>query len=157
MTAPDLPQITPGRLVARVSQPVVDAVWARRLQEVIGQKAVGSRLDGLRCNDDEALTPALLQQAVAYGDFTAQLIEAELYDPKIRALTNDPAEIAKAPRKQAALAALKSNPVLARNVVLLALRHSIEDSLGGIAKAEAVSYRQTYYQLAVADFGSAVG
>jgi hypothetical protein len=50
---------------------------------------------------------------------------------------------------------MRANPLLARNVVMLAMRHAIADSLGGTDKAEDILYRQTYYHLALTDFTGA--
>jgi hypothetical protein len=47
---------------------------------------------------------------------------------------------------------MKLNPVLARNVVMLAMRHAIEDLMGGGLPAESGLHRQTYYHLALTDF-----
>jgi prefoldin subunit 5 len=90
----------------------------------------------------------VLQQSIAYGEATAMLAERVLYDPATKALRTE----AKTEQEQLALAAMRANPLLARNVVLLALRHATVDSLGGAAEAEKVRYRQTYYQLALEDF-----
>lgn len=90
----------------------------------------------------------VLQQSLAYGDFIAKLIERELYDPATKSLRST----AQTPSQQLALEAMRWNPVLARNVVMIAMRHSIEDSMGGLKQAEAVRHRQTYYHLALKDF-----
>jgi|GEM_PF-2053890 len=93
----------------------------------------------------------VLQQSIVSGDATAMLAERVLYDPGTRALRTD----AKTEPEQLALAAMRANPLLARNVVLLALRHATSDSLGGVAEAEKRRYQQTYYQLALEDFRGA--
>ncbi|WP_348266257.1 hypothetical protein [Edaphobacter sp. DSM 109919] len=93
----------------------------------------------------------VLQQSVAYGDYTAQLVERSLYDPSTRSLNTDP-KVMTDVVKQKALLAMRTNPTLARNVVLLAMRHAIADSLGGMDKAEAEQFRQTYYALALTAF-----
>ena len=96
----------------------------------------------------------VLQQSVTYGDYTAALAEKVLYDANRQALSiaidgvGD--ELKRA--RSAAIAAMRINPTLARNVVLLAMRHTLNDRLGGQAEAERVRYRQTYYQLALQDF-----
>jgi hypothetical protein len=95
----------------------------------------------------------VLQQAIAYGDLTTELAERALYDPQTHSLDVDPSKCkTDCQRKQLALLAMKANPTLARNVVRLAMRHVIEDSLGGADRADAVLYKQTYYQLSLADF-----
>ena len=93
----------------------------------------------------------VLQQSMTYGDYTAELVERSLYDPTTKSLNTDPKVITSS-LKQQALAAMRSNPVLARNVVMLAMRHAIADSSGGTDKAEALQYSQTYYSLALRDF-----
>jgi hypothetical protein len=97
----------------------------------------------------------VLQQALIYGDLTANLAERTLYDAGTRSLNVDTSKCGTGvdcQQKQFAILAMKANPTLARNVVMLALRHAIEDALGGVDKAEALQYRQTYYRLALADF-----
>jgi hypothetical protein len=91
------------------------------------------------------------QQSITYGDYTAQLIERALYDPATKSLNDDP-KVITGSLKQEALAAMRANPVLARNVVMLAMRHAIADSLGGPDKADSLLYRQTQYSLARAGF-----
>lgn len=91
----------------------------------------------------------VLQQSIAYGNYTATLVERVLYDPATKSLNTD---IKNSLLKQKALGAMEANPLLARNVVLLAMRHAIADSLGGPDKADALQYRQTYYGLALRDF-----
>lgn len=99
------------------------------------------------------LTEAMvLQQSVAYGDFSAELVEKVLYDNTSRSLKTDPKNLD--PLRAAALRAMRSNPVLARNVVLLAMRHAIADKLGGPERAEAYLYRQSYYSVALLNFSS---
>jgi hypothetical protein len=90
----------------------------------------------------------VIQQSITYGDFTPELVERTLYDTVTRSINTDPAAIT--PVKQKAIAAMRANPVLARNVVLLAMRHAINDGLGG--QAEGVPFNQTYYGLALDDF-----
>lgn len=91
----------------------------------------------------------VIQQSVAYGDYTAGLVEKTLYDPTSRTLTTDPAKLT--PLQQQALAAMRTNPVLARNVVMLAMRQAISDANGGDDKADSISYEETYYTLAFND------
>jgi len=91
---------------------------------------------------------SVLQQSLTYGDYTAELIEHTLYDPSTRSLNTD----ASVPARQKALFAMRNNPILARNVVLLAMRHAISDVRGGRDKADAVNYSQTYYALALKEF-----
>jgi hypothetical protein len=132
-----------------------------------------------------------LQQSIAFGDYTAELIEQTLYDPKTRALVTEPTRLTGeqileeamkgAPRAASANAgetidldamkvvqgaiavafateqikaieAMKANPILARNVAMLAMRHAIADSLGGSGVADAHRYRMTYYNLGLSDF-----
>ncbi|TXN76056.1 hypothetical protein [Methylobacterium sp. WL8] len=90
----------------------------------------------------------VLQQSIVYGDYTAELATAALYDPATNSL--NPAR----PEAPRFLEAMKMNPVLARNVVLLAMRRAIEATLGGADKAEEANYRETYYALAVEDFSA---
>lgn len=88
----------------------------------------------------------VLQQSITYGDFTAELAMKALYDDHTNSLD---------PNKDGAqlyVAAMRMNPALARNVVLLAMRRSTEAALGGPAKAEAGYYRETWYSLALQDF-----
>jgi hypothetical protein len=92
----------------------------------------------------------VLQQSIASGDYTSQLVERALYDPTTKSLNTDVK--AMTPLKSQALSAMRYNPVLARNVVLLAMRHAITDSLGGPDKAESVLYEQTYYNFALQQF-----
>jgi len=96
------------------------------------------------------LTDAMvLQQSITYGDYTAALAEQTLYDPDTHALRK--ASPSMTTPQRLALAAMRSNPLLARNVVLLAIRHAIADALGGASNADALRYRQTYYHLALQD------
>ena len=96
----------------------------------------------------------LLQQSITNGDYTAQLVERKLYDSATKALNTD-STFAASPAQQAAIAAMRNNPTLARNVVLLAMRHGMEDALGGPDKANAVQYSQTFYGRALHDFTGA--
>jgi hypothetical protein len=115
-------------------------------------------MDGLRQHKGMQLLTKLrwladatvLQQSITYGDYTAALAEQALYDPATHALRTTVETMT--PQQRLAIIAMRANPILARNVVLLALRHAIADSLGNPAKADAVRYRQTYYQLALKDF-----
>lgn len=100
----------------------------------------------------------VLQESVSYGDFTAELAEKRLYDSKTRSL--NVADAATDPQKQAALSAMRYNPILARNVVMLAMRHAIADTVGGFEQAEKVKYSATYYGMALSKFsgqGSCTG
>lgn len=98
---------------------------------------------------------AVLQQSMVSGDYMAQLLEATLYDPVSRALKLDPA--AGDQVVPAAVRLMKWSPVLARNVVLLAMRHAIRDSLGGEQQAAAVGYMPTYYALGLGDLRTTGG
>ncbi|MCK1738987.1 hypothetical protein IVA79_34720 [Bradyrhizobium sp. 138] len=98
---------------------------------------------------------ALLQQSLIYGDYLALLIEQCLYDPEKKALVTDPQDPERKTLVQLGLAAMKANPVLARNVLMLAMRHAVEDQQGGAAKAQAVSYQQTFFGLGLSDYISA--
>jgi hypothetical protein len=73
-----------------------------------------------------------------------------LYDPATSALIVDPRD----ELQDAALSALRENPVLARNVVMIAMRHSISDALGGAIAAD-LQYQQTYYGLGLDNLRSA--
>ena len=92
----------------------------------------------------------MLQQSITYGNYTAELVEQAIYNPKTRAIDTDPANLSGEQAK--ALEAMKANPVIARNVVMLAMRHAIADALGGADQAEAKLYRETYYGLGLSDF-----
>ncbi len=116
------------------------------LRRALAQHKGGDLLDKLRWLSEASV----LQQSIAYGDYTAQLVEQTLYDPATGSLNADPRIMT--PSKQQALFAMRTNPVLARNVVMLAMRHTIATALGGPDKADAVNYRQTYYNLALQDF-----
>lgn len=67
----------------------------------------------------------VLQQSVLYGDFTASLITDTLYDANKRALLTEPATDSSGGIQRLALLAMKSNPVLARNVVMQAMRRAL--------------------------------
>jgi hypothetical protein len=94
----------------------------------------------------------VLQQSLTYGDYLASLIEQVLYDSEKKALTVDSTDAETKVLKHLGLAAMKANPVLARNVLMKALRHAIEDSSGGAEKAAALSYNQTYFALGLSDY-----
>lgn len=94
----------------------------------------------------------VLQQSLIYGDYLAGLIEQVLYDPEKRTLTVDSTDLETRELKHLGLMAMKANPVLARNVLIKALRHAIEDGSGGANKAAALSYRQTYFALGLSDY-----
>jgi hypothetical protein len=98
----------------------------------------------------------LLQQSITYGDFTAELVEDALYDKDTRSLIKDPVILAQ-PTKRAALEAMRANPVLARNVVLIAMRHAISDAMGGREKADAQLYGQSLYAMGLGDFADSGG
>lgn len=92
----------------------------------------------------------VLQQSVAYGDYAPQLIEKVLYKNELRALSYDAANVT--PLEAAALKAMRANPILANNVVMLAMRHAISDSLGGTQQAEDSNFQQSYYQIAILNY-----
>ncbi len=94
----------------------------------------------------------LLQQSLIYGDFLAGLIEQVLYDSEKRMLVVDSTDTELKALKGLGLLAMKANPALARNVLMKALRHAIEDDSGGSEKAAALSYRQTYFALGLSDY-----
>jgi hypothetical protein len=122
-----------------------------RLSRALGQRKGQLLLEKLRW-----LTEAsVLQQSIAYGDYTAELIEKTLYDPSTRSFNIAPGQMT--PVKRSALAAMRMNPVLARNTVLLGMRHAIADALGGPQNADAVLYQRTYYSLALEDFAGIQG
>jgi hypothetical protein len=89
----------------------------------------------------------VLQQSISYGDYTAQLVTDLLYDPATNTLKTEPLTEG----RQKALSAMRANPTLARNVILLAMRRTTEAALDGAEKARAANYRQTYYGLAHRD------
>lgn len=249
---PDAPA-APARFLAHLTQPVVEARFAKQLDDALAATAARQRLDGFRCSDTDVLSPGLrdlicfgtvlgspappqasrwrdlldaaligpyanrlidtglvlgtlsdfaqrtgaqtfvfakpemlanfadngptpemtaalgehkgidlltklqwlseamvLQQAIMYGHHTAELAEKALYDPATHALTTDPQKVT--PLQRLALQAMRANPVLARNVVMLAMRHAVSDALGGDTQADALRYRQTFYHLALRDF-----
>jgi hypothetical protein len=94
----------------------------------------------------------VLQQGVAFGEFTALLIERALYDPKTRTLRTKAGDGPDGRLVALALAALRANPILARNVVTLAMRHAIADSVGSVETAKAIRFNETYYKFARSDF-----
>lgn len=100
----------------------------------------------------------VLQKSVMSGSHIAVLVEKALYDPATRALVSDPNVLMADPLRQAAALVMKVNPVVARNVVMLAARHAIEDAqVGGTddakrSKAEELLHREAYYGLALNDF-----
>jgi hypothetical protein len=93
----------------------------------------------------------VMQQSIAYGDYTAQLVEKVLYGKGY--LDGDP----KDRLTQLALAAMRTNPILARNVILLAMRHAIRETLGGPVRAASLNYKETYYSLGLLDFATPLG
>jgi hypothetical protein len=121
---------------------------SREMTAALTQKKGAELLVKLRWLAD-AIT---LQQSLTDGDFLAGLIEQALYDPGRRAFTFDSADADEKALKQLGLAAMKANPLLARNVVMMGLRHALEDAIGGPDKAAALSYEQTYFQLGLDDF-----
>jgi hypothetical protein len=100
----------------------------------------------------------VLQQSVMSGSHVAVLIEQVLYDPATHALVSDPNQILADPLKQAAVLVMKVNPIVARNVVMLAARHAIENVQSGStpeerrSKAEDLLHREAYYRLGLNDF-----
>jgi hypothetical protein len=92
----------------------------------------------------------VLQHSLAFGDYTAHLVTETLYDPTTRSLNTEAK--AMTPLKASALEAMRVNPTLARNVVMLAMRRSLEESARAQGARDSVSFRQTYYQLALEDF-----
>ena len=114
------------------------------------QKAVEEHKGAILLSKLQWLSEAsVIQQSITYGDYTAELAEKELYDPTTRSLRTDPKQLSALQTK--ALVALRTNPVLARNVVLLAMRHAIADGVGGEEAADKVLYEQTYYNLALSN------
>jgi hypothetical protein len=93
---------------------------------------------------------SILQQSITYGDYTAEIAEKVLYDRQTRSLQVHEGSREEEVQK-AAITAMQANPLLARNVVMLAMRHTIADALEG-NNAEAILFRQTFYQLALKDF-----
>lgn len=91
-----------------------------------------------------------LQQSLLNGDYLAEFLLEALYNPKDRTLVTklDPKNPDK--RRSAALAVLKANPMMARNVVMLAMRRVLAEN----------GYRlpdegETYYTLALNDYKGA--
>ena len=89
----------------------------------------------------------IFQLGVASGDYTSQLIEMALYDTATRSLSSQK----RGRVEMLAINAMRQNSLLARNVVLLAMRHAIQDALGGIDPASKARYRQADYHLALAE------
>ena len=89
----------------------------------------------------------LLQQSLLYGDFIAQLVVDELYDPKTKALAK-PADNAPLSSKLA-YQAMVENETLARNVVVIALRRALSTDDGVI--------QTTAYAMGMAKFQGAAG
>lgn len=94
----------------------------------------------------------VLQQSLTYGDYTARVAEQVLYDPATRTLNLTPIDPSKAALTAAAVDAMRANPVLARNVILLALRHSIADSLGSMEEAKKYYFLETRYRSSYENF-----
>ncbi|RZL03834.1 MAG: hypothetical protein EOP36_03055 [Rubrivivax sp.] len=65
-----------------------------------------------------------IQQSLLYGDFVVQSATDVLYDNAARALKSDPTKMS--PLERAAFDALAKNEVLARNVVMAAIRRALE-------------------------------
>jgi hypothetical protein len=95
----------------------------------------------------------VLQESMLSGSYTSDLLEAELYDRTTHALKSDVA----IEQQRAALDSMRANPILARNTVMLAMRHAIRDSLGNEAEATKYGYLRGTYHMAIADFGSGDG
>jgi hypothetical protein len=110
-----------------------------------------SQRKGLRLLKNlEALAEAfVVQQSVAYGDYTASLIERQLYDPVTRSIKINVKTMTAI--QASALRAMRVNPILARNVVLIAMRHAIEDAYS-VEKAATTRFMDNYYKLALTDF-----
>lgn len=89
----------------------------------------------------------ILQQSVAYGDLVPQLVLDILYDPKTRTLVSQ-VDQQGAPdvilKQRVALKAMQLNPILGRNVVMLAVRKALADADG--------TFPTTYYRLAIDNF-----
>ncbi|WP_415879180.1 hypothetical protein [Methylomonas sp. TEB] len=89
----------------------------------------------------------ILQQSVAYGDLVPQMVLDILYDDSTRVLRSEvdlQATMDKRSKQDKALNAIRVNPVLARNVLMLAVRKVLTDSNG--------KFPTTYYGLAIANF-----
>jgi hypothetical protein len=97
----------------------------------------------------------VLQESMLSGSYMSENLEAELYDSTAHALTGDTAQMTE--RQKAALGVMRVNPILARNTVMLAMRHAIRDSLGTEAEATKYGYLRGTYHMAVADFGTGDG
>lgn len=89
-----------------------------------------------------------LQKSITYGDYTAFAAMEALYNKETKTID------AKTSGEEAylALLAMQSNPTLARNVVILGLRRSIEEQLGGREEAEQASYKSIGYRVAIQNF-----
>ncbi|KYK50348.1 hypothetical protein A1D31_39135 [Bradyrhizobium liaoningense] len=87
-----------------------------------------------------------LQQSVLNGDYLAELLAEALYDPKDRTLVSKLDPTTPNNRQAAALAVMKANPIVARNVVMLAMRRALAESGYILPDGE------TYYTLALNDY-----
>jgi hypothetical protein len=84
----------------------------------------------------------LVQQAVAYGDVTTKAVVETLYDKEARVLRT----VGTDDLTKKALTAVKANPVLARNVVMVAMRRALSaNTVTGLPQV-------TLYKRAVASF-----
>lgn len=98
----------------------------------------------------------VLQQSAAYGDFTASSIVEVLYDPVAKALRDEapPGDQV----QQLALLAMKNNAVLARNVVMLAMRRALTTTVD-IGEEDNPRYikvpQSTLYSLGMANYSGA--
>ncbi|MBY3220912.1 hypothetical protein [Rhizobium laguerreae] len=94
----------------------------------------------------------LLQQSIAYGDYTAKVAERALYDTATKTLNTAPNNPVMVGKAAAAVEAMRANPILARNVVLLAIRHAIAQSLGSMEVANRANFQRTRYRWAYDNF-----
>jgi hypothetical protein len=123
---------------------------SQKLQEAVSEKKGDRLLEQLSWLTDLMV----LQQSILSGNLSAELIEQTLYNSSKRAIDPQSADQTLAPL---ALEAMKLNPTLARNVVLLGFRHAIADSLGGDAKAARVLYLQMKYAYGLKDLQGSKG
>lgn len=91
----------------------------------------------------------LLQQSMMYGDFIAQLVVNELYDPKTKALIAPPENTALDDPKRLAYQAMMDNETLARNAVVIALRRALTTEQGVV--------QTTAYGMGIAPLKGAAG
>ncbi len=151
-TFADLSFATGNDEIRLVKAADLEAVEAKQLSQDL-KAAVGGR-NGLKLllKLRRLSESFVLQQAVTYGDYTAQVAEEALYDKTTRTLNPAPTDNVALAKAQAALAAMKANPVLARNVVLLAIRHAIADAQGGNDEGERVNFLETRYRWSYENF-----